>query len=601
MNTPPDGLGAGSESEADIPSTVSTGSKSTRKRRSQRLKRRLRSDPQLIRVGTLRSKAERISAPGLTPVNETGIQYRVRTSTAVQSQLIPRLWNYLPFVKPIPPEVMMSYYSMPTIDDFTTHMKKFSTDGKPLNPRAITAALKSVSKIISIEGFSGAFEDPLKQRTLARIPLDPSTSPGIRWVKKGYRSKWETRFRSIPTAWRYMRNIRNGCSIDELPSYPCGYAGRGKLKTPLTLSSSTKAEGRLVLMPDVVYHELVSVSSKYYTHVLKTVIPKELGGVLVGTKYFGGEWGNVFRQFAYTHTDDHYYLCADFSGFDSSLDPEIIEMAFSIVRKKFPRRAYLDTYFEYCKREMIHTTVNTPSGYVYKKHKGVASGDPYTSLIGSYSNWIILLSVLEIMNIDGRVWVYGDDSVVSVRRSQVDRVFGDPQTFKSEFGRLVTHHFRMKFKPEQSYICKRNIISDEEHDPGTSAVSFLSYYCNETGFPVMSTSSLYNRLINPERSTTGPEEEYALVMGLQIAYYGNPVARDWLAWLRLALENEVKQPSVGMLTKVWKDWKDFGLSFDEVNTILFSPVTEVAIHYLYVTGHINYDFIMSGRDKPGNQ
>jgi hypothetical protein len=81
---------------------------------------------------------------------------------------------------------------------------------------------------------------------------------------------------------------------------------------------------------------------------------------------------------------------ADWSQFDNTIYEELIVMAFGIIRACFPEGEHIDNYFMWQCGNMIFKHIVLPeSKLVYKFSKGLPSGHPYTSLIGSIINWLV--------------------------------------------------------------------------------------------------------------------------------------------------------------------------------------------------------------------
>lgn len=110
----------------------------------------------------------------------------------------------------------------------------------------------------------------------------------------------------------------------------------------------------------------------------------------------------------------------DFSGFDSSIHPKLIDMAFKVLKSHFQdtpdNRKHWDKIIHY----FIHTTILMPDGYVYRKAHGVPSGSYFTQLIDSIVNYMAIqymsILVFETEMDQRKILVLGDDSVFGTHK-----------------------------------------------------------------------------------------------------------------------------------------------------------------------------------------
>lgn len=123
------------------------------------------------------------------------------------------------------------------------------------------------------------------------------------------------------------------------------------------------------------------------------------------------------RALTITNSGLRYGL--DFSKFDSSVPPWLIDIAFRI----------LGTWFEECEKGpawdtivnyFIHTPIIMPDGNVYRKSKGVPSGSYFTQLVDSVVNYIVIqyamLTIVGKPVQDHKILVLGDDSLFGLDR-----------------------------------------------------------------------------------------------------------------------------------------------------------------------------------------
>jgi hypothetical protein len=135
------------------------------------------------------------------------------------------------------------------------------------------------------------------------------------------------------------------------------------------------------------------------------------GDVAIGLELAGRGYERITRAFG----GFHHVKAFDWSGFDSRVRENMLVAAFGVLRTCFRGDdQWLDNLFL---RFLSHTLVKqvvVPGGYYYTLTKGIPSGSPFTSLIGSIVNWLVLVD-LEIQAGGtksvraNRRLVYGDD------------------------------------------------------------------------------------------------------------------------------------------------------------------------------------------------
>jgi len=120
------------------------------------------------------------------------------------------------------------------------------------------------------------------------------------------------------------------------------------------------------------------------------------------------------------------YLGLDFSKYDTSLPPWLINMAFSILEENIDFESFtsgeksnvqkVKRVWTRIKRTMIDTFFLMPDGWMFQKHTGVDSGSFVFQLIENICTYIIVTSSLLNQDISqDKIFVMGDDSVVSWR------------------------------------------------------------------------------------------------------------------------------------------------------------------------------------------
>jgi hypothetical protein len=112
-------------------------------------------------------------------------------------------------------------------------------------------------------------------------------------------------------------------------------------------------------------------------------------------------------------------LGLDFSSFDSSIHPYLIDLAFKVLRSHFPKTQEVDDDFKTIIQYFIHTPIVMSDGNIYRKHKGVPSGSYFTQLVDSIVNYAALSYAGLACNfkfVRDSIKVLGDDSIVGIDR-----------------------------------------------------------------------------------------------------------------------------------------------------------------------------------------
>jgi hypothetical protein len=108
----------------------------------------------------------------------------------------------------------------------------------------------------------------------------------------------------------------------------------------------------------------------------------------------------------------------DVSGFDASMSARIIDDAFGIARTHLDLDEGEELVWDRFKSDFIHSRLITPKGDVYQVHRGIPSGNPFTSIIGSLCNLIalnyILIRTMGRTVDKDRVQIQGDDSIIGL-------------------------------------------------------------------------------------------------------------------------------------------------------------------------------------------
>jgi hypothetical protein len=116
-------------------------------------------------------------------------------------------------------------------------------------------------------------------------------------------------------------------------------------------------------------------------------------------------------------TNSTVRLALDYSRFDATIHPFLLNMAFKVLRTHFSKSEEIDVAFRKLSRYFIHTPIVMPDGGMYRKHKGVPSGSYFTQLVDSIVNYAALRYVSMVQGFkfsDDGVLVLGDDSICGI-------------------------------------------------------------------------------------------------------------------------------------------------------------------------------------------
>jgi hypothetical protein len=121
--------------------------------------------------------------------------------------------------------------------------------------------------------------------------------------------------------------------------------------------------------------------------------------------------------------------CVDFSGFDSSIPASVLGDAFEVLKSYLHLNSEEKELFYRLTNDFIHSRIVLPDGSMYQKHRGIPSGSPFTSIIGSICNLLVLnymwIKVTGVALTKDRVMVLGDDSVVAANANPSLRELAD--------------------------------------------------------------------------------------------------------------------------------------------------------------------------------
>jgi hypothetical protein len=185
---------------------------------------------------------------------------------------------------------------------------------------------------------------------------------------------------------------------------------------------------------------------------------------------------------------------------------------------------------------LVHTLIAYPNGgHVLQKERGIASGDPWTSIVGSVVNYMILHTVYNPKFY--KIFVFGDDSIIGYYPEGVPNI--DVSTQSSPYWidkfvdlnyatKILSNLYGITISVKKSYTCNISQISEigMQMNDWTLCSQFLSNWFNISGLPVPRTSSVLQKLMYPERNKNSINWEKIRCISFYVQCYWNPVLRE---------------------------------------------------------------------------
>ena len=212
-----------------------------------------------------------------------------------------------------------------------------------------------------------------------------------------------------------------------------------------------------------------------------------------------------------------YVYSLDFSKFDSSVPARMIDDAFQVVKTHLELDEVDDAVWYRFVNDFIHTRIIAPDGGVYQVHKGVPSGNAFTSILGSVINLILISYMWH--KITGhslphdRVLVMGDDVVVA---SNTRLELSDLASAASDLG------FTLSVEKSDVVDTKK-----ERTDFFENRTHFLGHYWF-IGDPHRPDHELLQRMAFPEHHRKRTDDESIIrLLGYQTTCYeGDKIFRE---------------------------------------------------------------------------
>jgi len=391
-----------------------------------------------------------------------------------------------------PEGIWTKEFRPPSVSDLAMHLERFGGLREIDNDFLNANVRETMSRMSLIEGNvpDVLVDSWLTIDNLLRVRVPSNTSAGIRWKKKQLRAKVDALPYALEEAVRDMVGLKEGRPYS---TPPCFCAARGKIVD--VFKGPGKKEGRLVLVPDLKRHLMGSLTSVPYSKLVSS-FSKKGGGVLIGM----GNYHMNYSQLAKDITGIKKpvtYLCVDFSGYDQTVPAEVIKWGLTRISSRFSTCDGSEAYWMSELNHLVHTEIAFPTGEVYMKGRGVASGDPWTSQLGSEANWLMQELAFRFLGWDARAWTFGDDVIVAIDTLPKGGTSGAQllTQYENAMGKL----FKLEVKGSDSYCTPQLSISGPEPVDGQS-VKFLSNFFMESAliFPAPEFSKTLESMMYPE-------------------------------------------------------------------------------------------------------
>lgn len=351
-----------------------------------------------------------------------------------------------PYVRPvlqellggIPRELKGYSRSGATLTRLYDSLSRYDREYKPL-PKGDARFAEAVRRTFA------AFRLPEKLRPIKVEDVDLSdtwdSSAGWTWAIGGRSAhKGEVYDLILDEAKKLKRLSRNGrLSVKRLP--PCQCYKRTQLamlvKPKVRLVWGVPAE--IIMMEGQFAQPLIAAYSTFD-----------------GPMYCGKTMLKALPMFIDYVTGRGRGLAIDWSGFDSSISPGLIEIAFRVLLDNFeltePQLAEVDVIINY----FLHSGIVMPDGHAYVKRGGVPSGSFFTQLIDSVVNFLVItyLQLSDYCSDDAvgmlcdvdlpMMRVLGDDSLSYIPQGK----FVDLETW----AKLAEEKFGMKLNVDKSMV-----------------------------------------------------------------------------------------------------------------------------------------------------
>jgi len=185
--------------------------------------------------------------------------------------------------------------------------------------------------------------------------------------------------------------------------------GRVRFMSELKINEDLRC--RVLIMPEGV-NKIVGLNTidSFYKALVDIQKVHHDNEMSLGTSFIGGN----FFKFDKVHQEFDNVIEADLKRYDQSVTEEQIVAAFALLRGCYPEGDDVDLLFLHHCAGFIFKTIVTPGGFMYRLSKGIATGSPFTSSIGTIVNWMNWSRISDSLGFESNrlIRVYGDDTLL---------------------------------------------------------------------------------------------------------------------------------------------------------------------------------------------
>jgi hypothetical protein len=256
------------------------------------------------------------------------------------------------------------------------------------------------------------------EEAIDNVRINPRAFSGIMTSKMF----GQTMSKSTKFTRKIAKKVFKQCIIDDFIPDNSLWAVAGREKR-IDLSTNKDVRTRLVLMCEDLVKLIGNCALQPFTKRLSSL---RSGAIMIGRSMEDRK----FYKFIDEISESKYFgvVDGDWSQFDNHCYEELIVTAFGIIRSCYPEGKFYDNYFLWNCCSMIFKNIVLPeSKLIYKISKGIASGHPYTSVIGSLINWLLWSTAIvnacpEHVSKQTVLKCMGDDTLAKLPYGYIDNI-----------------------------------------------------------------------------------------------------------------------------------------------------------------------------------
>jgi hypothetical protein len=154
----------------------------------------------------------------------------------------------------------------------------------------------------------------------------------------------------------------------------------GGREKKVNLDKEGEFKTRCVMMCEDILCRIGSVITQLFNPAIKKIYDTEL---FIGKSFESG----IYIEFSNKYlTGGSFALDPDWKGFDNNVTEQMLVVALGVLRSVFPGGKRIDNLFLYICSSLVFKFIVLDKGLVFRLSKGLPSGHPLTSIIGSLVN-----------------------------------------------------------------------------------------------------------------------------------------------------------------------------------------------------------------------